>query len=169
MTLQEKAQSRLADDLVPGERVRYALIAFRPGGVRNTMIAGAAGIAGVAGAAGMALAARRGKAEAPEAPIAIPGRIILTLTTHRLATFTVGGIIRAAPGKLLHSWTLDQLAWVADPVLVPGVAQALRCSIGVTGTGVLGFEFPRLQVQEGRTMIARLARELRELGEDPAS
>ncbi|WP_037367976.1 hypothetical protein [Amycolatopsis orientalis] len=169
MTLQEKAQSRLADDLVPGERVFSALLAFRTGGVRNTMIAGAAGIAGIAGAAGMALAARRGKSDAPQAPIAIPGRVILTLTSHRLAVFTVGGLVRAAPGKLLHTWTLDRLAWVADPVLVPGMAQALRCRVGVTGVGVLGFEFPRLQVQEGRTMIRRLARSLAELDADPAS
>lgn len=169
MALQEKAQSKLAGDLVPGERVLYTMLAFRTGGVRNTMIAGAAGIAGVAGAAGMALAARRGRAEAPEVPIPIPGRVILSLTSHRLAVFSVGGVISAAPGKLLHSWQLGQLAWVADPELVPGMAQALRCRVGVTGEGVLGFEFPRLKVQEGRTMVKRLARTLEELDPDAAS
>ncbi|WP_409180997.1 hypothetical protein F9C11_31550 [Amycolatopsis sp. VS8301801F10] len=163
MTLREKAESRLAGEFVPGERVLHALIAFRAGGVRKTMVAGAAGIAGFAGAAGMALAARRGQAEAPQVPISTPGRFLFALTSHRIALFTVGGIVRAAPGKPLQSWLLDQLAWVSEPELNSGVAQALRGRIGVVGEGVLGFEFARLQADEGRSMIKRLARVVKEL------
>ncbi|MGV9293595.1 hypothetical protein [Amycolatopsis sp. NPDC003676] len=163
MTLREKVESRLAGEFVPGERVLNALVAFRTGGVRKTMVAGAAGIAGLAGAAGMALAARRGQTEAPQVPIPTPGRFVFSLTSHRVALFTVGGIVRAAPGKPLRSWMLDQLAWVSEPELNSGVAQALRGQIGITGEGVLGYEFARLQVDEGRSMIKRLARALKEL------
>ncbi|MFD2467547.1 hypothetical protein [Amycolatopsis silviterrae] len=153
MTLREKAETRLAGDLVPGERVLDALLAFRTGG--------AAGIAGLAGAAGMALAARRG--QAPQVPIATPARFVFSLTSHRVALFAVGGVFRAAPGKPLHSWPLDRLAWVSEPELRSGVAQALRGQIGVTGEGVLGYEFARLQVDDGRSLITRLARALKEL------
>ncbi|WP_336159374.1 hypothetical protein [Amycolatopsis sp. VC5-11] len=163
VTLREKVESRLAGELAPGERVLDALVAFRTGGVRKTMVAGAAGIAGLAGAAGMALAARRGQIEAPQVPISTPGRFVFSLTSHRVALFTVGGIVRAAPGKPLRSWTLDQLAWVSEPELNSGVAQALRGQIGVAGEGVLGYEFARLQVDAGRSMIKRLARALQEL------
>lgn len=163
MTLREKVESRLAGEFVPGERVLNALVAFRAGGVRKTMIAGAAGIAGLAGAAGMAFAARREQAEAPQVPISTPGRFVFSLTSHRVALFTVGGIVRAAPGNPLRSWTLDKLAWVSEPELNSGVAQALRGQIGVTGEGVLGYEFARLQIDEGRSMIRQLARALKEL------
>lgn len=163
MTLRDRVESRLAGELVAGKRVLNALIAFRAGGVRKTMIAGAAGIAGFAGAAGTALAARRGQAEVPQVPISTPGRFVFAFTSHRVALFTVGGIVRAAPGKPLRSWALDQLAWVSEPQLNSGVAQALQGQIGVTGEGVLGYEFARLQVDEGRSAIKRLACALEEL------
>ncbi|MCC9307269.1 hypothetical protein LN042_09165 [Kitasatospora sp. RB6PN24] len=164
-TQREKVEARLAGNLMPDERVLHAVAAFRIGGVRSTMIGGAAGIGGLAGAAGMALVARRGRTEVLQVPIRTPGRFILALTSQRFVLFTLGGFIRPAPGKLVHSWTLDRLAWVSDPELVPGVAQALRVQVGVAGEGILGFEFPRLNVQEGRSMIERLTRELADLDE----
>ncbi|MGW4399961.1 hypothetical protein ACWEHA_32120 [Amycolatopsis nivea] len=151
MALREKVESRFAGELAPGEHVLDALVAFRTGGVRETTTAG------------MALAARRGQTEAPHVPISTPGRFVFSLTSHRVALFTVGGIVRAAPGKPLHSWTLDQLAWVSEPELNSGVAQALRGQIGVASEGVLGYEFARLQADAGRSMINRLARALQEL------
>ncbi|WP_406631004.1 hypothetical protein [Amycolatopsis sp. WGS_07] len=90
-------------------------------------------------------------------------RLVFSLTSHRVVLFTVGGVVRAAPGKLLHSWPLERLAWVSEPALHSGVAQALRGEIGVTGEGVLGYEFARLQVEDGRSLIKRLARALKEL------
>lgn len=159
-TMTEKVELRLTDAKLPGERVLYGVLAFRVGGVRTTMIGGAAGLAGSAGAATMAVITSRGRAAAPDVPLRLPGRIIIALTDQRLLVFSVGGVIVGKPGKLLHSFALDQVAWVGEPELIPGAAQALRVQIGMAGVGVLAFEHPRLQVTEGRNMIKRLVREL---------
>ncbi|MGA5817834.1 hypothetical protein ACPC54_08255 [Kitasatospora sp. NPDC094028] len=164
---QEKVESRLAGELLPGEIVREAVPAFRIGGVRNVMVAGAAGIGGLAGAAGLAFATRRGRPEAaPTVPIRTPSRFFLASTSRRIALFTLGGIVKAAPGKFLQSWPLDRIAWISEPELVPGVAQALRVRIGIADEGVLGVEFPRLLVQDGRYLIKRLLRDIEELDQD---
>ncbi len=78
------------------------------------------------------------------------------------------------PGKLVHDWTLDRLAGASEPELVIGVAQALRGHLGVAGKGVLGYEYPRLQVDAGWTLIKKLAwvideRNERAVDEPPAS
>ncbi|ALO98589.1 hypothetical protein SHL15_7585 [Streptomyces hygroscopicus subsp. limoneus] len=159
-TMAEKVELRLKDEKLPGERVLYGVLAFRVGGVRTTMIGGAAGLAGAAGAAAMAAITSRGRAAAPDVPLPLPGRIIIALTDQRLLVFSVGGVVVGKPGKLLRSFALDQVAWVSEPELIPGAAQALRVQIGIAEVGVLAFEYPRLQVTEGRNMIKRLIREL---------
>ncbi|MFE9359607.1 hypothetical protein ACFYPB_36725 [Streptomyces olivaceoviridis] len=159
-TMAEKVELRLKGEKLPGERVLYGVLAFRIGGVRTTMIGGAAGLAGAAGAAAMAAITSRGRAAAPDVPLQLPGRIIIALTDQRLLVLSVGGVVVGKPGKLLHSFALDQVAWVGEPELIPGVAQALRVQIGIAEVGVLAFEHPRLQVTEGRNMIKRLIREL---------
>ncbi|MER6682644.1 hypothetical protein [Streptomyces olivaceoviridis] len=156
----EKVELRLKDEKLPGERVLYGVLAFRVGGVRTTMMGGAAGLAGAAGATAMAAITSRGRAAAPDVPLQLPGRIIIALTDQRLFVFSVGGVVVGKPGKLLHSFALDQIAWVGEPELIPGAAQALRVQIGIAEVGVLAFEHPRLQVTEGRNMIKRLIREL---------
>ncbi|GAB1332115.1 hypothetical protein ACE1SV_64540 [Streptomyces sennicomposti] len=158
-SMTEKVELSLGDAKLPGERVLYGVLAFRVGGVRTTMIGGAAGVAGSVGAATMAVITSRGRA-APDAPLQLPGRIIIALTDQRLLVFSVGGVVVGRPGKVLHSFALDQVAWVGEPELIPGAAQALRVRIGIAGVGVLAFEHPRLQVTEGRNMIRRLVREL---------
>ncbi|MEW2291025.1 hypothetical protein [Streptomyces sp. NPDC047841] len=159
-TMAEKVELRLKDEKLSGERVLYGVLAFRVGGVRTTMIGGAAGLAGAAGAAAMAAITSRGQAAAPDVPLQLPGRIIIALTDQRLLVFSVGGVIVGKPGKVLHSFALDQVAWVSEPELIPGAAQALRVQIGIAEVGVLAFEYPRLKVNEGRNMIKRLVREL---------
>ncbi|MET9012557.1 hypothetical protein ACWCPX_20700 [Streptomyces olivaceoviridis] len=156
----EKVELRLKDEKLPGERVLYGVLAFRVGGVRTTMMGGAAGLAGAAGATAMAAITSRGRAAAPDVPLQLPGRIIIALTDQRLLVFSVGGVVVGKPGKLLHSFALDQIAWVGEPELITGAAQALRVQIGIAEVGVLAFEHPRLQVTEGRNMIKRLIREL---------
>ncbi|MFI1097518.1 hypothetical protein [Streptomyces sp. NPDC020917] len=161
----ERVQQRLTAEGAADERVLYGLLAFRIGGVRKTMVGGAAGIAGLAGAAAMAAAARGGRGTAPAVMLELPGRCILGLTGRRLLVYKIGGLFAAKPGKQLYAFTLDQVAWVSEPELVPGVAQALRVQIAIKGQGVLAVEFPRLMVNDGRNMINRL---LRELPEEPA-
>ncbi|MFI1838599.1 hypothetical protein [Streptomyces olivaceoviridis] len=156
----EKVELRLKDEKLPGERVLYGVLAFRVGGVRTTMMGDAAGLAGAAGATAMAAITSRGRAAAPDVPLQLPGRIIIALTDQRLLVFSVGGVVVGKPGKLLHSFALDQIAWVGEPELIPGAAQALRVQIGIAEVGVLAFEHPRLQVTERRNMIKRLIREL---------
>ncbi|KJS53534.1 hypothetical protein VM98_24595 [Streptomyces rubellomurinus subsp. indigoferus] len=165
-TYREKVESRLAGELLPGEVVREAVPAFRIGGVRKVMTVGAAGIGGLAAAAGFALATRQGRPEAPSVPIDTPSRFFLASSSRRVAVFTLGGIVKAAPGKLVHSWPLDRIAWITEPELVPGMAQALRVRIGIADEGVLGVEFPRLNVEAGRYLVKRLLRDLEELDQD---
>ncbi|MBM9506638.1 hypothetical protein [Actinacidiphila acididurans] len=155
----EKVERRLSGEALAGERVLYGVLAFRIGGVRRTMVGGAAGLAGVAGAA-MAAAATRGRTAVPAAPLPVPGRVIVALTDQRLLVFSIGGAFVAKPKKLLYSIPFDAIAWLPKPELVPGAAQALRVQVGVSGEGILGFEFPRLKVNEGRNMINRLRRAL---------
>jgi len=154
----DKVRQRLAGELLPEEQIHYGILAFRIGGVRKTMVGGAAGIAGVAGAAAVTVATGGAQADAPAVQLPLPGRFIVGLTDQRLLVFSIGGFFVARPKKLLHSYALDRLAWMSEPELVTGVAQALRVFIGVTDAGVLGFEFPRLQVPEARTMLRRLER-----------
>ncbi|MET8560907.1 hypothetical protein ABZV75_10005 [Streptomyces flaveolus] len=156
----DKVRKRLAGELLPGEQVQYGILAFRIGGIRKTMIGGAAGIAGVAGAAAMTVATSGAKADVPAAQLPLPGRVIVGLTDQRLMVFSIGGVFVAKPKKLLHSYALDQLAWMSEPELITGVAQALRVFIGVAGAGVLSFEFPRLQVAEARNMVRRIERDM---------
>ncbi len=152
----DKVRQRLTGELLPGEQVQYGILGFRIGGVRKTMVGGAAGIAGVAGAAAMAVVTSGADAGVPAAQLPLPGRIIVGLTDQRLMVFSIGGVFVAKPKKLLHSYALDQLAWISEPELIEGVAQALRVFIGVAGAGVLSFEFPRLQVAEARNMVRRI-------------
>ncbi|MEU6848814.1 hypothetical protein ABZ901_02600 [Actinacidiphila alni] len=166
-SMTDKAEQRLGDDALPGERVLYGVLAFRTGGVRKTMVAGATGVAGAAGAAMMAAATSLKGGGFPAAPLKVPGRMITVLTDRRLLVYSIGGAFAAKPGKLLHAFPLDRVVWLPEPELIPGAAQALRVQIGIAGEGVLGFEFPRLKVNEGRNMINRLRRELPPEEEEP--
>ncbi|GLW75297.1 hypothetical protein Kpho02_75940 [Kitasatospora phosalacinea] len=110
----------------------------------------------------MAAVTNPAAADVPAAQLPLPGRFIVGLTNQRLMVFSIGGAFVAEPKKLLHSYALDQLAWISEPEPEPvtGVAQALRVSVGVAGAGVLSFEFPRLQVAEARTTVRRIERDL---------
>ncbi|RKE23533.1 hypothetical protein [Streptomyces sp. TLI_171] len=158
MTLVEKVEQRLAGELLPGEQVLYGVLGFRIGGIRTTMIGGAAGIAGGAGIAAMTVATSGATADVPAAQLPVPARSIVALTDQRLMVFSIGGLFVAKPKKILHSYALDQIAGIPEPELVPGAAQALRVHIGVAGAGVLAVEFPRLQVSEARNMVRRIER-----------
>ncbi|MYW94276.1 hypothetical protein G3I59_27675 [Amycolatopsis rubida] len=68
-------------------------------------------------------------------PISTAGRFVFSFILHRVALSAA----RVAPGKPLRS--PGQLAWVSEPELNSGVAQALRGQIGVADEGVLGCEF----------------------------
>lgn len=156
----EKAERRMAGETLEGERVLYAVLAFKVGGVRRTMVGGAAGLGGALGAAMAAAATTRRAGAIPAVPLKVPGRMITVLTDHRLLVFSIGGAFVAKPRKLLYSVPLDRVGWLPEPELVPGAAQALVVRVGVLGEGVLGFEYPRLKVNDGRNLVNRLRREL---------
>ncbi|MYR63777.1 hypothetical protein GTY54_48785 [Streptomyces sp. SID625] len=159
-TMTQKVEQRLAQQAAPGERVLFGAPVFRTDGVRTTATGAAAGLGGAGGAAGVAAFTRRGPTAPPTVPVRIPGRVVVALTTRRLLVFSVTGAVVAGPGELLHSFPLEEIAWVGEPELVTGAAQALRVRIGIAGTGVLAYGHPRRRVAEGRLMTGRLIREL---------
>jgi hypothetical protein len=154
----EKVRQRMAGELQPEEHVLYGSFSFRTGGVRKAMVGGAMGIAGALGAVAMATATS-GKRTVPALSLTLPSRFYVGLTDQRLLVFSSGGAVVAKPKKLLHAFSLDQLAWLSDE-MINGVAQAYRVSVGVVDTGVLNFEFPRLEVSAARTMVSQIKRSL---------
>ncbi|MER8002066.1 hypothetical protein [Streptomyces sp. NPDC095613] len=155
MSQVERAERRLHDRR-PGERVLYAVLAFRVGGVRTTMIGGAAGIAGAAGAAAAAAVTRGAGAGTPARGLKLPGRCFVVLTDERLLFYSIGGVFVGTPKTVLYEFDIARVTSVEEPESQHGIAQALRAGIGFDDGSVIRFEFPRLAVPDGRNLVNRL-------------
>ncbi|MFK4598205.1 hypothetical protein [Streptomyces pristinaespiralis] len=143
--MRKKAQARLGDGEPSEEQVRHAVLAFRIGGARATMAAGGVAILGAAVGSG-----------ASPVPLGLPQRFVVALSTHRLLLFGVGGFFVAGPKELLVGAPFEQIAAVSEPTVVDGVARVLRVGVEFTDGGMLSWEFPRIQIANGRMLLTEL-------------
>jgi len=159
MSLVDKVVRRLGERLATDELVAHAVPAFHLGGPREIIktsfrSSGWSVAAAVAGAID-------GKDPSLQAAsvLPMPQRCIISLTDQRLLIFSSGFFVNT-PVKLVHNVAVGDVAWVGEPAPDGRVVKSERVIVGLAGGSLLGWEFPRMVIVQGRALIADLGRQV---------